>query len=446
MATKLLTDTAVRQAKPRKREYQLHAGDIPGLFVRVRPNGSKDWIFRYTYDEKRRKLALGGYPEVSIANARKAAQTERERLAQGVDPQGYRIKEEADRRASKAAAEALPQNVTDLFDLWEKHDLAKRQDGGKETRRKFNKDIFGKLGSLRLADLRRGHITAILDDVKHRGAPRVAGMLLADLRQMLTYAVTREFLSANPTTGLKKTAWGGKGNERDRVLSESEVKTLVAAMPGTLTDESQHAIWIMLSTCCRIGEISQSRWADVDIDAGIWTIPADNTKNKVAHTINLSPFAADQFIALQTLRDARAKKTGKPASIWVLPAKHHDGFVCTKSITKQIADRQRGDNDPMSRRSADTKTLTLPGGKWTPHDLRRTGATLMGELGVRVEVIEKCLNHTEQDRLIRTYQRQELRPQMKEAWRLLGERLELLTTKSTNVVTLKRQSRKNGHD
>ena len=204
MATKLLTDTAVRQAKPRKREYQLHAGDIPGLFVRVRPNGSKDWIFRYTYDEKRRKLALGGYPEVSIANARKAAQTERERLAQGVDPQGYRIKEEADRRASKAAAEALPQNVTDLFDLWEKHDLAKRQDGGKETRRKFNKDIFGKLGSLRLADLRRGHITAILDDVKHRGAPRVAGMLLADLRQMLTYAVTREFLSANPVGARRK--------------------------------------------------------------------------------------------------------------------------------------------------------------------------------------------------------------------------------------------------
>lgn len=92
----------------------------------------------------------------------------------------------------------------------------------------------------------------------------------------------------------------------------------------------------------------------------------------------------------------------------------------------------------MSRRSPHTNALRLSGKKWTPHDLRRTGATYMGDLGVRVEVIEKCLNHTEQNRLIRTYQRQEQRPQMIDAWLMLGKHLEKITAKANPVAQFKR--------
>lgn len=99
----------------------------------------------------------------------------------------------------------------------------------------------------------------------------------------------------------------------------------------------------------------------------------------------------------------------------------------------------------MSRRSPYTNARALPGGKWTPHDLRRTAATLMTALGVLPEVAEKCLNHTEESRVKRTYQRHSYDTAKREAWRLLGERLELLTRGDDNVVTLNDAASQRNH-
>ena len=92
----------------------------------------------------------------------------------------------------------------------------------------------------------------------------------------------------------------------------------------------------------------------------------------------------------------------------------------------------------MSGRSKQTNSLALAGGKWTPHDLRRTGATLMAELGVLPDVVERCLNHTEQTKMKRIYQRSQYEAAMREAWQKLGTRLSMLNNKSDNVVTLTR--------
>ncbi len=96
----------------------------------------------------------------------------------------------------------------------------------------------------------------------------------------------------------------------------------------------------------------------------------------------------------------------------------------------------------MSRRTTLTSSLMLPGGKWTPHDLRRTGATLMGSLGIRPDVIERCLNHTEQNKIQRIYQRAELRPEMAAAWQLLGERLAALLAEKDVAKVVAMQTRK----
>ena len=202
---------------------------------------------------------------------------------------------------------------------------------------------------------------------------------------------------------------------------------------------SAHSIWIMLATCCRVGELSGAAWADVDLEAKQWRIPPENSKNGKAHLIDLSDFAIRQIEAIKTLTDTTTNDQGETVfGKWVLPAKHNDGPVCSKSLAKQIGDRQR-DGAPMKNRSPLTDVLKLPGGKWTPHDLRRTGATLMGKLGVLPEIDERCLNHTEQNALKRIYQRHDYREEMRAAWNLLGARLDLLTrADADNVVTFKR--------
>ncbi|MDH5709890.1 MAG: hypothetical protein OEY75_12320, partial [Hylemonella sp.] len=92
--------------------------------------------------------------------------------------------------------------------------------------------------------------------------------------------------------------------------------------------------------------------------------------------------------------------------------------------------------EPLSGRTKQVDALLLPGGQWRPHDLRRTGASMMADLGALPEVVERCLNHTEENKMKRIYQRARYEGPMRDAWRLLGERLELLSRKPGNVTLL----------
>lgn len=429
MAKNLLSDKAVGNAKPKEREYLLADGE--GLFLRVRPTGAKDWLVVYSFAGKRRKLGLGSYPTVTLATARTEADKARKSVAQVVDPQLERKQREAAQEAQRQA-EASRLTVKALFEQWEKLELLSRKDKGAEARRSFEKDIFPKAGNMVAADVTRPVVAKLLDDVVARGSPIIARNLLGDLRQMFGFGIKRGYVENDPTSHLKRDDFGRKV-ERERHLSEAEVRELARKMPNAgMGDASVAALWITLATCCRVGEISQARITDVDMDAGEWFIPAGNSKNSKAHTVNLSEFAKAKFRFL-------IERAQKLESDWVLPARYAEGHVDLKSLTKQVGDRQRGsDSKPMKNRSPQTDSLSLSGGKWTPHDLRRTGATIMGELGVRSDVIEKCLNHVEANRLKRIYQRQELRPEMREAWRLLGDRLELLTCDDAdNVIPIR---------
>lgn len=426
MAEKLLSDRKCQSARIIQGETLLADGG--NLYLRIRPQG-KDWLFIYRLDGKQPKLGLGSYPDVTLAEARDLALEARKLLAQGIDPRAHRKAQEEARRAASATSQALPQTVKDLFAEWHRRDLSRRRaDGGTAVERAFKKDVLPEIGNLPLSAVRRAHITQLLDKVADRGVTRTVGIILADLRQMFAFGQIRDLLPADPTFGLKKSAWGGQAQERDRTLSDPEVIQLSQALPiSDLIEESQHGIWIMLGTLARVGELTKAQWTHLDLDNGAWIIPAENSKNGIEHLINLSDFVRQHFQLLLKKAKAAAKKEKWKMSAYVFPARHHQGHVCVKTLSKQIGDRQRGPNEPMSRRSPQTTALLLPGGKWTPHDLRRTGATIMGNLGVRPDVIEKCLNHVEQNRMKRIYQRQELRNEMEAAWTTLGVHLNILT-------------------
>ncbi|WP_223904947.1 tyrosine-type recombinase/integrase [Rhodoferax lithotrophicus] len=330
-------------------------------------------------------------------------------------------------RLALQATEKARMTVRQLFDRWHHLDLRNRVKRGSDVLRSFEADVFPVIGDLAAEDVRKTHIQGILDAIRARATedrPRVSTQkkTLSDMRQMFGWALERDYLLADPTAVIRK-AKLGVSTERERVLTEAEVIELFQKLPVSgLTETSKVALMIQLSTASRIGETLLAHWAHVDFERRTWTIPAVIAKNGKLHTISLSDFALGQFQILHSM-------TG--VTPWLFPNTELNASVCRKSTTKQVGDRQRYDKPILKNRSQDAHALELAGGRWVPHDLRRTAATMMVQLGVLPDVVEKCLNHTEPNKLKRIYQRASYEGAMREAWGLLGERLNLLHRRAT---------------
>lgn len=399
--------------------------------------------WRYRFNKKIREIAIGKWPQKSLATIRAERNQHRYTLESGKDPaeerRATRLSAKADqaeaiereqRRITDVAQRSARLTVNKLFEQWATTELIRHKDNGKEVRRMFEKDVLPNIGELAVEDVRKAHIAALNSAVLARGVSRMAKVIFALVRQMFRYAQDMDIIENDPTASIRKNKIGGKDKERDRVLSEREISELSKKLQdANMTEPAQCAIWLCLSTCCRIGELLKAKWADVRLDEGEWFVPPENSKNGKAHTIYLSPFAIEQFRKLQTTSND---------SKYCYPNRANNNHVCQKTITKQLADRQR-DAPPMKNRAATTDALKLPGGYWSSHDLRRTGATMMVALGALPEVAERCLNHTEENRIKRTYQRHNYQSEMRQAWQLLGERLEgILSGNSAEIIQLRK--------
>ena len=420
-----LTDLKIRNLST-KTEQMLSDGF--GLYLKVRPNSkTKPWIYRFTQNGKTQKMQIGSYPLIGLAEARALARELGREHQAGLNPiaERNRRKEEAELKALK---EASKKTVQELFNLWAKIEIATHKDGGTSVYRIFKKDVLPEIGSLRVEDVTKRHVIAVVDAILARGARRMAKVTFSLMRQMFRFAVDRDILTLDPTQSLRKAKIGGKDTERDRVLSETEIKRLAFALPTSgLREPYQIAIWIALSTLCRIGELTGARWIDVDICGGLWRIPKENSKNGKSHVIRLSPFARDLFVRLNNLH-AQSESSQMKESEWLYPMRNGTRPIRGQVISKQISDRQQPAS-PLAKRAAGStaECLTLPDGKWGPHDLRRSGATLMVALGVLPAVVERCLNHTEERRLIRIYQHYAYQDEMQSAWARLGAYLSKIT-------------------
>lgn len=413
--------------------------DGGGLYLHVRPSGTKAWRMRYMLAGRSRVLDLGSADLKTLAEARREALDLRKLLDAGTDPV-----EDAARRAEAERQEeirrqlelASRRTLDRAVDAWVTHQLASRKDKGAEALRALRKDVIPTLGERELSSIKKGDLIACLDAITARGARRQANASLRELKQFFSWCEAREWVPRSPLIGVKKKHVGGDETVRDRVLSIDEIRQLRDALPvAHLEKHAQLAIWILLSTVARVGELSAAAWEDVDLDAATWFIP--ETKNSLPHTVFLSDFALAQFRALRELTkwskwvmpSARKRGEGKqPPAL----ASDEDHPMGSSVLTKQVHDRQ---NPPGAKNRTQFKeALILPGGRWTPHDLRRTGATLMGENGVLSEIIERCLNHKQPSKLVRTYQHQELVPERRQAWHILGDVLNSIVNEEPRKV------------
>ncbi|WP_457325137.1 tyrosine-type recombinase/integrase [Roseateles sp. P5_E11] len=438
--------------------------------VRVSAKGAVAINFKYAYkrDGVRRNHYCGTWPDVSLA----AIRTERDRaktlVKNGVSPadakRAAKIEAQAEvestiAMAARRAEEDLP--VRAMFEAWVL-DGVRRADDNAELRRSFEKDVLPLVGAKPVRTVEEGDLRAVLRAVIGRGTYRMASRVHADLVQLFAWAEQRRpwralMVEGNPTKLIELTKLLPHGcdpdAERDRVLSADELRELQAkyadfeaayeaAPVGTkysvdrpLKKETQLAIWICLGTLCRIGELLKSRWEHVNLSTGEWFVPAANTKTRVDWKVYLSPFAVRQFKALHALTGDTAFCFPARAPTGSVPAQH----VCTKSVSKQIGDRQtqfKKRSGPLKHRKHDN-SLVLSGGKngeWTPHDLRRTGATMMQQLGASLDLIDRCQNHVlAGGRVRRAYLHHDYALEKREAWAMLGDRIEVVLGDSTVI-------------
>jgi len=449
-----LTDSDLkRYIKNASATSPLHDGG--GLYLRKRDAGAY-WYLRMTEPASGAQQwhrmfpddPAGLYPRKTLADARTEAARLWRLRSEGHDPRALRqqaIEEAATQARARLEEQRRLMTVRDLFDHWARVELAPhvladgsrrgRKDGGEFIRRQLAKRIFPTLGHVAAANVTKADVLHVLDEVTAAGRLRTANVLLAALKQMFRFALTREIVDKNPLDVLTKRDAGGKETERDRVLTDDEIKALAVALPAAnMSPRSVAAVWLILATGARVGEVMAATWDDVNLERGTWHLP--ETKNGRDHTIHLSAFARAQFATLAAHRET--DEDDKPLP-WVFPSRAGDGAVCAASFGKQLADRQRTPERRISSRSSRCDSLALDGGRWTAHDLRRTAATLMAGLGIGGDVIDECLNHVIESRVRRTYIRNRRPEEQARAFDALGTRLAALacaTATRSNVITL----------
>ncbi|MDI1332414.1 site-specific integrase [Pseudomonas sp.] len=423
---KLATDTC-RDAKPQEKQYELNDTQVAGLQLRVNPGNTKTWVLRYRIRVgetwTNRRMTLGQFPDVSVAAARKEAENKKTDIDRGADPMGERRAQalnRADAIEAKKREEASRVCLSESYEKWMNSSKPlNRKDSGKSIRANFENNVLPLLGNKEMKDVRQADILEVTETILKRGANRQAQIAFSEMKQFFSFAVEREILTTNPQANLKKADVGKKSLPRERVLPPHEIRLLHQKMQASsLNRPTQICFMIALSTLCRIGEIGLAKWEEVNWAKKTWTIPAENTKNGQAITINLSKFALDHFNELRLYNGD---------SEWCVPNSKRDGPVYEKSLTKHAHDRQLPEGQPPTKgRTVQTRSLITSRENWTPHDLRRSGSTIMQQLGVSTETAERCLNHTVHTKVQKAYLHHNPLKEMNRAWRDLGQALEVI--------------------
>lgn len=439
----------------------------PGLQgeVRVSSTGAVTvpWSTSFKWEGALKWYYCGMSPSDTLESIREQRDWCKEQVKAGINPTDRKRlnKVEAQQAitAALAAAEAVEAREVPFWEMfldWLEHGV-NRQNDNAELLRSFTKDVKPSLGSLPVRLIDERALRSVLKCVVERDALRQAIILHADMTQLFAWAVERK-----PWRTLLNV--GDDGNPMalvevepllpsdydvdavgERTLPEAEIRLLantlaaqrrnyqnapnrrIAIQPLERTTEL--SLWLCLSTLCRIGELQKAEWKHVDLVARTWLIPKANQKKVRGvmkdHLVHLSDFAAEQFEELKKL---------SWDSPFVFPSindrqKHRD----VKTVTKQVYARQlRFHDDPTSipKGKRYDNSLVIGDEQWSPHDLRRTGATMMEELGASGEIADRCLNHIVGSKVRRTYLKDKHRQGMEEAWDKLGLRLQAILGQS----------------
>jgi integrase len=416
----VLTDVQIKKLALPDARKEVPDGKVSGLYLIVQPSGAKSWAVRFRVAGQSKKLTLGPYPAIDLATARKRAQEAIGDVAGGKDPASDKKAARAAARAARGAEDNRLDRVAGSYvDRYVKREVGAAW--GKEIERLFRIEILPKLGHKPIGAITKSDILNLLDAIVDRGSPITANRAFATLRQLFNWAVDRDVIQVSP---MPKSAPAPE-NARDRVLSDEELSDVWRAF-GQVGWPFGPIGKLLLLTGSRRDEIAEGTWSEIDLGAKTWTIPAARTKNGEVHEIPLSDTAVDLLNSLPRI-------AGKPGFVFTTTGRSPvSGFSKAKhAVDAAVLGILKGDHGE--------DVVALP--HWTLHDLRRSFATGLQKLGVRLEVTEAILNHTSGSRagIVGVYQRYKYTPEKRQALDAWARRLEMIVSgaSASNVVELK---------
>jgi integrase len=363
----VLTDTALRHLKPKDKMYKV--ADRDGMYVAVTPSGCL--IFRYDYrlNGRRETLTLGRYGDagISLARAREKCLDARRAVAGGRSPAQEKQREKRRRKEARSFVQ--------FGKRW--FEEAAMADSTRSMRRViFDRDIVPGWKNRLLNEITPDDLRALCLKVKDRGAPATAIHVRDIVKQVYGFAILHGEKINNPADAVGPASIATFA-PRDRALSPTEISIVLRELEHVPTLPTiRLGLRLILLTMVRKSELLDAVWDEVDFENAVWSIPKERMKRGKPHNVYLSRQSLDIMVAL---------KTCAGNSHYFLPSRYDADAPMSRAtfnrITMAVAERARKAN--------------LPLGPFTVHDLRRTGSTLLNELGFNGDWIEKCLAHEE---------------------------------------------------
>lgn len=359
----MITDTKLKKALGKKREDIEVLSDSHGLNVRISQAGKITFFYRYRWQGKPVKINVGDYPAMSIAQARDRRQQFRAWLTEGKDPREQTKLERMSRQDALSVEEA--------FNYWiERHCIANNLTNTKYYQSVFAKHISVQMKGVKVDNSARRHWTELFDSIESRV---MAHYMLSLCKRAFRFCLNRGVISTNPLEVLLPTDVGQKPKVSTRRLSDEELRMTYQWLKNHMSIESVFLVKFIMLTGCRTAEIRQSERGWFNLETCEWIVPAKMYKTRVNTRRGLSEAAASLVKAhLQKIRTNHL----------VTSQRRTDGEI--KDIPVRAAVASNYARSIWSGAGMD---------EWSMHDLRRTIATTLSELGAPPHVIEKILGH-----------------------------------------------------
>lgn len=366
--TKPFTNTEVKQAKSKDMEFNLADGD--SLALRVKPNGSKLWIFNYyrPYTKKRTSLSLDTYPATSLAEARKKSAEAHELLAKHIDPKEHR--DEQSRISEDAHGNTLEYVAAQWLEI-KKTTIT--PDHATDTWRSLELHVFPNMGKIPLHKITAIKAIDTLKPLAAKGSLETIKRLCQRLNEIMVYAVNTGIIENNPLTGIRQ-AFQNPAKQHLPTLKPEELPTLLQKLStASIKYTTRCLIEWQLHTMVRPSEAAGTRWDEIDFDAGLWQIPAERMKRKKEHIVPLT----HQCLTLLELMKPISSK-----SAYVFPS----------------------NRDPRKHANASTANMGFEK-QLVAHGLRSLASTTLNEQGFDADVIEAALAHIGNNEVRNAYNR-----------------------------------------